>query len=113
MRRELREGLSFVFRQPYLRILVLATGGANFFWNIGLGVLIVYLVRTLDLSPPQANRCPHVVRTGVSEPASTTTQPSNSLNRHGAFMGTAAVPSVSTRKLPQNAASSPSFVSHS
>jgi len=51
MRRELREGLSFVFRQPYLRILVLATGGANFFWNIGLGVLIVYLVRTLDLSP--------------------------------------------------------------
>ncbi|MBA3333105.1 MAG: MFS transporter [Actinobacteria bacterium] len=51
MRRELREGLSFVFRQPYLRILVLATGGANFFWNIGGGVLIVYLVRTLDLSP--------------------------------------------------------------
>ena len=51
MRRELREGLSFVFRQPFLRILVLATGGANFFWNIGLGVLIVYLVRTLDLSP--------------------------------------------------------------
>ena len=51
MRRELREGLSFVFRQPYLRILVLATGGANFFWNIGVGVLIVYLVRTLDLSP--------------------------------------------------------------
>ena len=51
MRRELREGLSFVFRQPFLRILVLATGGANFFWNIGLGVLIVYLVRALDLSP--------------------------------------------------------------
>ncbi len=51
MRRELREGLSFVFRQPYLRILVLATGSANFFWNIGFGVLIVYLVRTLDLSP--------------------------------------------------------------
>ncbi|MDQ3671401.1 MAG: hypothetical protein M3364_03040 [Actinomycetota bacterium] len=30
---------------------MLATGGANFFWNMGLGVLIVYLVRTLDLSP--------------------------------------------------------------
>ncbi|CAN5282159.1 MFS transporter [soil metagenome] len=51
MWRELREGLSFVFRQPFLRILVLATGAANFFWNVGLGVLIVYLVRELGLSP--------------------------------------------------------------
>lgn len=49
--RELREGLSFVFRQPILRILVLATGGANFFWNVGLGVGIVYLIRGLGLSP--------------------------------------------------------------
>ncbi len=51
MWRELREGLSFVFRQPLLRILVLVTGAVNFFWNIGLGVLIVYLVRELGLSP--------------------------------------------------------------
>ena len=51
MWRELREGLSFVFRQPLLRILVLVTGGVNFFWNIGLGVVIVYLVRELELSP--------------------------------------------------------------
>ena len=50
-----------------------------------------------------------VERTGVSVPASTTTQPSNSSNRHGAFIGTTVVPSVSTRKLPQSAASSPSF----
>ena len=33
-----------------------------------------------------------MVRTGVSEPSSTTTQPSNSLNRQGAFMGTTVVP---------------------
>lgn len=51
MRRELREGLSFVFREPLLRILVLSTGAANFFWNVGLGVAIVYLVRDLGLSP--------------------------------------------------------------
>ena len=54
-----------------------------------------------------------VVRTGVFEPSSTTTQPSNSSNRQGAFMGTTVVPSVSTRKLPQSAASSPPLVSQS
>jgi MFS family permease len=48
---ELREGLRFVFHQPHLRILVLTTGATNLFWNVGLGVLVVYLVRGLGLSP--------------------------------------------------------------
>ena len=54
-----------------------------------------------------------VVRTGVFEPSGTTTQPSKSLKRQGAFIVTTVVPSGSARKLPQSAASSPPFVSQS
>jgi MFS family permease len=48
---ELREGLAYVLRHPYLRALTLSTGGWNLFGFIGFGVVLVYFVRTLDLSP--------------------------------------------------------------
>lgn len=48
---QLREGLSYVLRHPYLRPLTLSTGGWNLFANIGFGIILVYAVRTLDLSP--------------------------------------------------------------
>jgi MFS family permease len=48
---ELREGLSYVLRHPYLRALTLSTGGWNPCANIGFGILLVYVVRTLGLSP--------------------------------------------------------------
>jgi class 3 adenylate cyclase len=54
-----------------------------------------------------------VESSGVLDPSSTTTQPSNSSNRHGAFIGTTVAPSVSTRKLPQSAAGCPPLVSQS
>jgi MFS family permease len=48
---ELREGLAYVLRHPYLRALTLSTGGWNLCANIGFGILLVYVVRTLGLSP--------------------------------------------------------------
>jgi MFS family permease len=48
---QLQEGLSYVLRHPYLRALTLSTGGWNLFANIGFGIILVYAVRTLDLSP--------------------------------------------------------------
>jgi MFS family permease len=48
---ELREGLAYVLRHPYLRALTLSTGGWNLFGFIGFGVILVYIVRTLGLSP--------------------------------------------------------------
>lgn len=47
---QLKEGLSFVLRHPYLRALTLSTGGWNLFANIGFGIFLVYFVRTLELS---------------------------------------------------------------
>jgi MFS family permease len=48
---QLRVGLSYVLRHPYLRALTLSTGGWNLCANIGFGILLVYIVRTLGLSP--------------------------------------------------------------
>jgi MFS family permease len=48
---QLREGLAYVLRHPYLRALTLSTGGWNLCANIGFGILLVYMVRTLGLSP--------------------------------------------------------------
>ena len=48
---QLKEGLSFVLRHPYLRALTLSTGGWNLFAHIGFGIFLVYFVRTLGLSP--------------------------------------------------------------
>ena len=50
---------------------------------------------------------------GVSDPCSTTTQPSYSANRYGAFMGTTVDPDALVRKLPQSASRLPFRVSHS
>jgi MFS family permease len=47
---ELREGLSYVLRHPYLRALTLSAGGWNFFGFMGFGIILVYAVRTLGLS---------------------------------------------------------------
>jgi MFS family permease len=48
---QLKEGLSYVLRHPYLRALTLSTGGWNLFANIGFGILLVYVIRSLGLSP--------------------------------------------------------------
>ena len=48
---QLKEGLWYVLRHPYLRALTLSAGGWNLFANVGFGILLVYVIRTLGLSP--------------------------------------------------------------
>jgi MFS family permease len=47
---ELREGIGYVFRQPYLRALTLAIGGSNLFTFMVIALFMVYAVRSLDMS---------------------------------------------------------------
>jgi MFS family permease len=48
---ELREGVRYVFRQPYLRALTLSIGGSNLFSFMVIALFMVYAVRRLGLSP--------------------------------------------------------------
>jgi MFS family permease len=52
LRRELRDGLRYVFGQRYLRALTLCTGTWNLFGSVGFGILVLYAVRELGLSAP-------------------------------------------------------------
>jgi len=47
---ELREGIGYVFRQPYLRALTLAIAGSNLFTFMVVALFMVYAVRNLGLS---------------------------------------------------------------
>jgi MFS family permease len=47
---ELREGIGYVFRQPYLRALTLAIAGSNLFTFMVIALFMVYAVRNLGLS---------------------------------------------------------------
>jgi MFS family permease len=47
---ELKEGLAFVVRHPYLRPIAACTGSANFFGSIATTIALLYFVRVLDLS---------------------------------------------------------------
>jgi MFS family permease len=51
MRTELREGLSYVLRHPYLKNIAACTAIFNFFGLMGYAILLVYARRQLDLSP--------------------------------------------------------------
>jgi MFS family permease len=51
MRTELREGLSFVLRNPNLRAQAGCTATSNFFSQFAFAILLVYAVRELDLDP--------------------------------------------------------------
>jgi MFS family permease len=51
MRTELREGLSYVLRHPYLKNIAACTALFNFFGLMGFAVLLVFARRQLDLSP--------------------------------------------------------------
>ena len=50
-RREVREGISIVFKNPYLRVFALEAASYNFFWNLMEAVYILYAVRELGASP--------------------------------------------------------------
>jgi MFS family permease len=51
MRTELREGLSYVLRHPYLKNIAACTAIFNFFGLMGFAVLLVFARRQLHLSP--------------------------------------------------------------
>jgi MFS family permease len=51
MRDELREGLAYVLKHPYLKSIAACTALFNFFGNFIWAVLLVYARRELDLSP--------------------------------------------------------------
>jgi predicted MFS family arabinose efflux permease len=51
MRTELREGLRYVLRHPFLKNIAACTALFNFFGNVGFAVVLVFARRDLDLSP--------------------------------------------------------------
>ncbi len=51
MRTELREGLSYVLRHPYLKNIAACTAIFNFFGLLGFAILLVFARRRLHLSP--------------------------------------------------------------
>jgi MFS family permease len=51
MRIELREGLSYVLRHPYLKNIAACTALFNFFGTLGFAILLVFARRELHLSP--------------------------------------------------------------
>jgi MFS family permease len=51
MRKELAEGLRFIFRNPYIRSIAASTAVFNFFSNVWGAVLLVFAVRELELEP--------------------------------------------------------------
>jgi MFS family permease len=50
MRTQLREGIAFVLRQPYLRVLTISTAVWNLFVAMIMGIFLVYVVRDLGVS---------------------------------------------------------------
>ncbi|HEX6662168.1 MAG TPA: MFS transporter [Gaiellaceae bacterium] len=47
---ELKEGLAYVLRHPYLRPIAACTGSSNFFASIAFTILLLYAVRVLHMS---------------------------------------------------------------
>jgi MFS family permease len=47
---QVKEGLNWVFRHPWLRPIAMCTGTSNFFSTLSNAILIVYMARTLGLS---------------------------------------------------------------
>jgi MFS family permease len=50
LRTELREGLAYVLKHPYLRPQAICTGSSNFCTNLAFSILLVYAVRELGMS---------------------------------------------------------------
>jgi MFS family permease len=51
MREEIRRGLAYVLRHPYLRMIAGATGSSNLFSNIMFSLFLVFAYRNLALTP--------------------------------------------------------------
>ncbi len=51
MRREIGEGLRYVWRHPLLRPIAFCTGTSNLFSNMAMAVVLIFAVRRLGMSP--------------------------------------------------------------
>jgi MFS family permease len=51
MRKEIREGLRYVWRHPYLRPIAFCTGSSNLFSSMFIAVLVLFAVRSLHMKP--------------------------------------------------------------
>ena len=47
---ELKEGVAYVVRHPYLKWIAMCTGSSNFFGQIAFAIVVLYMARTLHLS---------------------------------------------------------------
>lgn len=48
---ELKEGVLYVVRHPWLKWIAVCTGSSNFFSQIAMAIGVLYMARTLELSP--------------------------------------------------------------
>jgi MFS family permease len=53
MRREIGEGLRYVFGHRYLRAIAATTASSNFFSNVAFAILLLYVVRAFELTPEE------------------------------------------------------------
>ena len=50
---EVKEGLEWIMRNPYLRRIAACTGTSNFFNSVGFAIFVLYALRVLHLAPWQ------------------------------------------------------------
>src|SRR5436305_607428 len=50
---EVKEGLNWIVRSPYLRRIAACTGSSNFFGSVGFAIFVLYALRVLHLPPWQ------------------------------------------------------------
>jgi MFS family permease len=50
---EVKEGLNWIVRNPYLRRIAVCTGSSNFFGSVGFAIFVLYALRVLHLPPWQ------------------------------------------------------------
>ena len=48
---EVKEGLNWIVRSPYLRRIAACTGTSNFFGTMGFAIFVLYALRILHLQP--------------------------------------------------------------
>jgi MFS family permease len=79
MRAELGEGLRWVLGNPYLRTIAACTATFNFFSSLLNAILIIYLVRSLEMSPSMIGLMFAVANVGYLAGALTSNRVANKL----------------------------------
>jgi predicted MFS family arabinose efflux permease len=88
---EIKEGLRYVFKHPYMRPALFFVAISNFFTNGLFAILIVYAVRKLDLSPAEIGLSLSLGNAGWLVGALTATRISTRLGIGATLVGAAAL----------------------